>query len=190
VCVCAVCGSGCVGDSAGKARWATLWEYKTEMEGVPCDGILPLFSHLNQCCSVPPSAPLLLSRNINYVLCVDIIGNLSSHISLRSSLCVGASMMDPKVSPTQLPVASSSHQQHSSEHSTAATHPQFIDLKALHSSFGHTSPTLEKRGQPQQVRMPLARSPNLSESDRELVLALGLEEVGAQVHGREPQVPH
>jgi hypothetical protein len=86
-------------------------------------------------------------------------------------------MMDPKVSPTQPPVASSSHQQHSSEHSTAATHPRLIDLKALHSSFSHTSPTLEKRGQPQQVRMPLARSPNLSESDRELVLALGLEEV-------------
>jgi hypothetical protein len=88
--------------------------------------------------------------------------------------------MDPKVSSTQPPVASSSHQQHSSEHSTAATHPWLIDLKALHSSFSHTrltSPTLEKRGQPQQVRMPLAKSPNLSESDRELVVALGLEEV-------------
>jgi hypothetical protein len=114
---------------------------------------------------------------MNYVLFVDIIGDLLSNLSLRSSLSMGASMMDPKVSPTQPPVASSSHQQHSSEHSTAATHPRLIDLKALHSSFGHTSHTLEKRGQPQQVRIPLGRSPNLSESDKELVLALGLEEV-------------
>ena len=85
--------------------------------------------------------------------------------------------MEPKVSPTQPPVASSSHWQHSSEHSTAATHPQLIDLKALHSSFGHTSHTPEKGGQPEQVRVPLAKSPNLSESNKELLLALGLEKV-------------
>ena len=85
-------------------------------------------------------------------------------------------MMDPKVSPTQ-PLASSSHQQHSSEHSTAATHPQQIDLQALHSSFGSNSHTL-KTGFPQQVRAPQSsRPPNLSESNKKLVLALGLEEV-------------
>ena len=85
--------------------------------------------------------------------------------------------MVPKVSPIQPLVGSSSHQQHSSEHSTATTHPRLIDFKAVHSSFGCTNHTLERRGQPQQVRMPLARSPNLSESNKELVLALGLEEV-------------
>jgi hypothetical protein len=90
-------------------------------------------------------------------------------------------MMGPKVSPnprsTQpgwpLPpsLASSSCLQHSSEHSTTATHLQHIDLQALYSSFGSTGHTLEKI-QP-QAPMP----PNLSESDKELVLALGLEEV-------------
>jgi len=89
-------------------------------------------------------------------------------------------MMDPIVSPTPRltqPLASSSHQQHSSKHSTTAAHPQYIDLQALHSSFGSTGHTLEKMW-PQQVRAPsLSRPPNLSESNKELVLALGLEEV-------------
>ena len=86
-------------------------------------------------------------------------------------------MMDPKVSPTQ-PLASSPHQQHSSEHSTAATHPQQIDLQALHSSFSSNSHTLKKAGFPQQVRAPQSsRPPNLSESNKKLVLELGLEEV-------------
>ena len=87
--------------------------------------------------------------------------------------------MDPIVSPTPRPTQplASSCQQHSSKHSTTATHPWHIDLQALHSSFDSTGRTLEKMW-PQQVRAPnLQRPPNLSESNKELVLALGLEEV-------------
>jgi hypothetical protein len=91
--------------------------------------------------------------------------------------------MGPKVSPTprpSQPLAPSSHLQHSSKYSTTAT-PQHIDLQALHASFCSTGKstghTLEKL-QPQQVRAPrLSRSSNLSASNKELVLALGLEEV-------------
>lgn len=86
-------------------------------------------------------------------------------------------MMQPK--PIKPLEGSSSHQQHSSEHSTvAASHPRHIDLQALHSSYTSTRHALEKLGWPQKVKAPrLSRPSNLSESNKELVLALGLEEV-------------
>ena len=55
------------------------------------------------------------------------------------------------------PLVSSSHQQHSSEYSTMATHTQHNDLQERGSS--------------------LLTSPNLSESNKNLVMALGLKEV-------------
>jgi hypothetical protein len=88
--------------------------------------------------------------------------------------------MGPKVSPTtrpNQPLASSSHLQNSSEYSTTAT-PPHIDLQALHSSFRSTGKHTLEKIQPQQVRAPnLLRQSNLSESNKEVVLALGLEEV-------------
>ena len=95
--------------------------------------------------------------------------------------------MDPEESPQ--PLASSSHQQHSSEHPTISTCPH-IDLQALHSrksikrsqaskntSFCISGCTHEKIWPP-QARAPRSLTPpNLSESDKKrLVLALGLEE--------------
>ena len=131
------------------------------MEGVPHDGNLPVPESPQA--SPPPSvAPS----------CITIYPG-----------GVGVSMMDHKVSPTPRstqPLASPSQQQHSSEHPTTAIHPQHIDLQALHSSFhsaGHPHKILPQP-RPQQVRAPsLLSSPNLSESNKELVLGLGLEEV-------------
>ena len=136
-------------------------------------------SKLPHCCCLTCSITIY---NKNYVIFVDIVGNSLSHLFLRSPGCVGVSMMDLKVSPTPgptQPLASSSCQQHSSEHPTTATHPWHIDLRALHLSFGSTGRTLGKIG-PQQgraPRLPVLWPPNLSESNKELVLALGLEEV-------------
>ena len=96
--------------------------------------------------------------------------------------------MDPETSPQ--PLASSSHQQLSSEHPTVATCPRHIDLKALHSrksvkrswDYKNTlflSPgcTHEKIWPHQARAVRSSTPPNLSESDKKLVMALGLEEV-------------
>ena len=62
---------------------------------------------------------------------IDIADVFIVSLSSWISDLVGVPMMDPKGSPE--PLASSSHQQHSSEHPTMSTHPQHIDLQALHS---------------------------------------------------------
>ena len=95
--------------------------------------------------------------------------------------------MDPEESPQ--PLVSSSHQQHSSECPTMATCPQHIDLQALHSKNSIKRSQASKNTSshipghthkiwPQQAQAPRSsRLSNLSESDKTLVLALGLEEV-------------
>ena len=176
--MCVTVASGnIVGNARQKWKVCHAMAFWSCMPGLKSSsGLYPVLLHYCLCRLSPAS----LIHYLKYKLCsfVDIVVDLSSHLLLRSPLahCVGVSIMESKVSPTQPRqplVASFSHQQHSSKHSTAASHPRHIDLQALHSSFVST--------RHKKVRAPRSLKPqwppNLSESNKELVLALGLEEV-------------